>query len=221
MAEPNQAIKQLWQIIDTAPSSVLELRAIDPHRKQPPVTKHFRVTSCGSVKVCRTAFETHALRLNVGGYNCYVGMNPINPEFQGKAATDVDITCRKLLLIDIDRAATAKEPATDAEVDAARETADRIVDYIGNMGIDDPIRTMSGNGHHIYYKLPEFPNNEVSTRAVESFLKKLAIKFNNEAVKIDTTVSNASRITKVVGTIARKGLEAENRPYRMSVIYEK
>ena len=221
MTEPTQAIKQLWQIIDTGPSSVLELRAIDPHKKQPPVTQHFRATAYDSVEACCAAFEAHALQLNGVGYNCYVVMNPINTEFRGRAAADVDITCRKLLLVDIDRAATAKEPATDAEVDAARETADRVVAYIGSMGIDNPIRTMSGNGHHIYYKLPEFPNDKNSTRVVESFLKNLANKFNNEAVKIDTTVSNASRITKVVGTVARKGIESENRPYRMAVIYEK
>lgn len=221
MTEPIQAIKQLWKIIDTAPSSVIELRAIDPHKKQPPVTQHFRGTSYRSVEACRVAFEAHALHLNGSGYNCYVVMNPIKPEFQGRAAADVDIACRKLLLVDIDRAAPAKEPATDAEVDAARETADRVVAYISNMGIEPPIRTMSGNGHHIYYKLPEFPNDKESTRAVELLLKELANKFNNEVVKIDTTVSNASRITKVVGTIARKGLESENRPYRMAVIYEK
>ena len=45
---------------------------------------------------------------------------------------------------------------------------------------------------------------------------KLANKFDNEIVKIDTVVYNASRITKVVGTIARKGLESEGRPYRMA-----
>jgi hypothetical protein len=33
-------------------------------------------------------------------------------------------------------------------------------------------------------------------------------------------VFNASRITKVVGTVARKGLESEDRPYRMARVYE-
>ena len=49
-----------------------------------------------------------------------------------------------------------------------------------------------------------------------SLLKNLATEFDNDTVKIDTTVFNASRITKVVGTFARKGLESEGRPYRMA-----
>jgi hypothetical protein len=44
--------------------------------------------------------------------------------------------------------------------------------------------------------------------------KGLADKFDNNIVKVDTSVFNASRITKVVGTIARKGIESEGRPYR-------
>ena len=84
MTEPTQAIKQLWQIIDTGPSSVLELRAIDPHKKQPPVTQHFRATAYDSVEACCAAFEAHALQLNGVGYNCYVVMNPINTEFRGR-----------------------------------------------------------------------------------------------------------------------------------------
>ena len=79
---------------------------------------------------------------------------------------------------------------------------------------------MSGNGHHLYYVLSNFPNNEESTQAIQLFLKKLAAEFNNGLFKIDTTVSNASRITKVVGTIARKGIETDGRPYRMARLYE-
>jgi len=53
---------------------------------------------------------------------------------------------------------------------------------------------------------------------VQSLLKQLAAEFDNATVKIDTTVFNASRITKVVGTIARKGMESQGRPYRMAQV---
>ena len=80
----------------------------------------------------------------------------------------------------------------------------------------DPIRVMSGNGHHLYYVLPEVANDDGAKHYVQSLLKSLAAEFDNDTVKIDTTVFNASRITKVVGTVARKGLESEGRPYRMA-----
>jgi hypothetical protein len=64
--------------------------------------------------------------------------------------------------------------------------------------------------------LPEVANDDESKQYVQRLLKTLASEFDNETVKIDTTVFNASRITKVVGTVARKGLELEGRPYRMA-----
>ena len=38
--------------------------------------------------------------------------------------------------------------------------------------------------------------------------------FDTETHKVDTTVHNASRITKMIGTVARKGKESAGRPYR-------
>ena len=49
------------------------------------------------------------------------------------------------------------------------------------------------------------PNDEKSKALVEGALQELANKFNNGVVAVDTVVFNASRITKVPGTIARKG----------------
>jgi hypothetical protein len=50
-------------------------------------------------------------------------------------------------------------------------------------------------------------------------LHRLADRFDNDVVKIDTSVYNASRITKVVGTVARKGAEGPARPYRVAKLY--
>ena len=170
---------------------------------------------------CQKAFEAEALRLNADGYNIYIVMNPIRPDFKGGAATDQDIAYRDLVLIDIDRANTSKEPANDSEVEEARKLADAVEEHLNSKGCGNPIRTMSGNGHHLYYVLSNVQNDAEATRAIESFLQVLAAKFNNDAVKIDTTVSNASRITKVLGTVARKGIATAERPYRMAMKYEK
>lgn len=212
-------IKHTWTIIGTGKESVLELRAIWPPAvlsSKSPITKHFRATEFQSIEACKEAFESEALRLNGLGYNIYIVMNPIKPNFIGGAATDADIDYRDLLLIDIDRVEKKKEPATDDEVGVAGQLAEHVMAYLSELGWAEPIRVMSGNGHHLYYVLSNTPNNDVSKEYVQSLLKKLAAKFDNSIVKIDTSVFNASRITKVVGTVARKGIESEGRPYRMA-----
>ena len=219
MSNQRGEIKKLWQIIGTSSSSVLELRAIWPSGIQPikpPLTVHFRASDFADIEACKSAFEAEALRLNALGYNIYIVMNPIKSTFVGSAVKDEDISYRDLLLIDIDRVQKAKEPATDEEVEAAKQLADTVMGYLAANDWPEPIQVMSGNGHHLYYVLPAFQNDDEAKKYVQSLLKSLSSKFDNETVKIDTSVYNASRVTKVVGTIARKGLESEGRPYRMA-----
>ena len=68
--------------------------------------------------------------------------------------------------------------------------------------------------------LNDVPNTTEAATAVQQVLHNLAAKFDNADVKVDTAVYNASRITKVPGTIMRKGMESAGRPYRMAVVYE-
>lgn len=214
-------IKKMWSIFAVGESSVLELRALWPKgvgATQPPVNKHFCAKSYATRDDVRAAFEREALRLNVEGYNIYIVMNPIKPEFSGSAATDADVDFRDLLLIDIDRSGDTTVPATEAELDAAKQVADAIEAFMDTRGYADPIRVMSGNGHHLYYVLKDVPNTPEMKKEVQKLLKNLAGKFDTNMVKIDTGVFNASRITKVPGTIARKGMESVGRPYRMAVV---
>jgi hypothetical protein len=221
--DPKIEIKKMWTIFAVDAASVLELRALVPSgstMKSKPVIQHFRVSDYKDVDACKCAFENEALRLNSLGYNIYIVMNPIKADFKGYAAGDDDIAYRDLLLIDIDRAVKKVEPANDAEVEAARLTANQIVAYLSESGFSDPLRTMSGNGHHLYYVLKDAPNNKEFTATIQKVLQNLAREFDNAQVKVDTAVFNAARITKVPGTIMRKGLESDGRPFRMAVVHE-
>jgi hypothetical protein len=223
MFKAQTEIKKLWLIVATCNTSILELRAlwpagIIPEKKA--LSQIFRAKDYLSVVQCRAAFESEALRLNSLSYNIYIVMNPINESFQGKSAGDADISHRDLLLIDIDRAEKMVAPATDDEVEAARQVADAIKAFMEERGWSDPIRVMSGNGHHLYYMLADMPNNQESKLLIQTLLLTLAQRFDTDIVKVDTVVFNASRITKVPGTIARKGLESEGRSYRMAVLHE-
>lgn len=223
MSDSKLEIKKMWNIFAVGTTSVLELRALVPTggtMKAKPVTKHFRVKDYKNVACCKSAFEDEALRLSSLGFNIYIVMNPIKESFTGYAAGDGDIDYRDLLLIDIDRAVKKVEPANDAEIEAARLTANQIMAYLSERSFSDPLRTMSGNGHHLYYILKDVPNTPEVTAIVQQVLQKLAYKFDNTKVKVDTAVFNASRITKVLGTIMRKGTESEGRPFRMAVMHE-
>ncbi len=207
-----QEIKNLWRIKAVGSESIIELRAIKPSEI---ITKLFNGKNYKSVDKLKLAFEQEALELNAKDFNIYVVMNPINDSFTGQSASDKDIAYRDLLLIDIDRHDT-KNPANEVELEAAKFITGKIIDYLSNGGWDDPIKVMSGNGYHLYYILDNVANSEENKIAIKDFLKGLATKFDNNIVKVDTCVFNASRITKVVGTIARKGEESAERPYRMA-----
>ncbi len=215
-------LKKTWGLIAVGESSLLELRPLWPkgipdYKKAPSV--HFSVKDFESIAACKVAFEAKALELNQQGFNVYTVMNPIQPDFNGPgAAKDVDIRHRDLLLIDIDRVDDTSRPANQAELDAAKELALEIRDYLADRDWPKPIVLMSANGYHLYYILEGIPNDLESASLVRRFLKNLSNRFDNAVVGVDTKVYNASRITKVPGTIARKGIETHDRPYRMAEV---
>jgi hypothetical protein len=221
MIQPFNEIKNTWRIISSSQTSVLEMRAIAPsgfQNQMRSVIKHYRASEFTSIEALRLAFEYEALRLNAIGYNIYAVMNPIRSDFDGAAAKDCDISHREVMLIDIDRAQDTKNPATDEEVEKARHVGDAIVEFLSGCNFVEPIRVMSGNGHHLYYPLKNIENSEEAKDAIKTTLTCLNEIFGDSEFKIDTNVFNASRITKVLGTVARKGTSSVDRPYRMAVM---
>jgi len=215
MTSQQQEIKKLWRIKATGDDSVLELRAI----KGPEIiSKLFKGCDYLSRDELKLAFEKETLRLNAAGYNTYYVMNPIRPDFESGSVKDKDIDCRDLLLIDIDKVGHKGESSTDEELEAARLLSEKVADYLQYEGWGEPIRMMSGNGYHLYYILNNLPNDVQTKALVEGALRELAKRFNNNIVAVDTVVYNASRITKVPGTIAHKGLNTAERRHRMAVV---
>ena len=223
LLKPDQnELKKVWKLIAVGKDSVLEIRALWPKgvsNFQRHQVCHFNVKDFRSVDQCKVVFEEAVLTLNEQGYNLYTVMNPIRHDFVGPGgAKDADIRYRDLLLIDIDRSGNTAFPANQEELDASKMLAEQIRSYLNDRGWPEPIVVMSGNGYHLYYILGEIPNDSNAEALICTFLKSLAAKFNNSIVSVDTTVYNASRITKVPGTIMRKGDESIDRPYRMAVV---
>ena len=129
--------------------------------------------------------------------------------------TDEDIRYRRWLLIDVDPERPTGTSATDGEKAAAFEVLERVRTGLRGLGFSDPVTGDSGNGGHLLYPI-RFPNDPEVTKRVEFFLKMLDHEFSTEAVSIDTVVWNPARISKLYGTISRKGDDTKERPHRRS-----
>ncbi|MCA9261101.1 MAG: AAA family ATPase [Planctomycetales bacterium] len=171
----------------------------------------------------------------------YVTLNPVlrskfedNPSRQnrlsnGTAVRDVDIDRRRWLFVDLDAQRPSGTSASEVEKEAARRRAEAIVrvlrddfsaaDEDGSLqpveAWPEPLIADSGNGYHLLYPI-DLPNDDESLGIVQGFLRRLNSELGDDAVKIDTAVSNAARIIKLYGTPAMKGDSTPDRPHRPS-----
>lgn len=129
--------------------------------------------------------------------------------FAKTTTSDKDIISLQYLLIDCDPKRPAGISSSAAELSAAKAVHEKIVSDLGSPLVSG----MSGNGFHAIYK-----HDGSDPKQIQEFLQKLAQKYDTDAVKIDTTVYNPSRITKVLGTMTRKGENIPDRPWRKSVM---
>ena len=219
-SDPDE-MRRMWTIFKIGENNPISLRAIWPKDTSPPkptINKTYGAEKYPDLNDRQEAFVADAVRLNGDGYNIYIVMNPISPGFFGGSVSREDIECRRLLLIDIDRKAGTRQPATEQEVEEALCLANKIEAYLLESGWMDIAKVMSGNGAHLYCPIDDLPNDQRAKDAVQSVLKDLARKFDTDHLHVDQMVFDAPRITKVPGTIARKGTESADRPYRMALV---
>lgn len=212
-ADQRKAMAKMWSIFPVSQPDPLHIRAIwgkGVPSPRPPRNITFNEAAYPSITGRKEAFEDAAIRLNRQGYNIFTCFNRIRPDFDGDernghSVKDSHILRRRYLLIDIDPPNTC-QPATTDEERAVFVTAHKLeVDLFHSKG-NDPITVSSGNGAHIYLPV-DLPNDDASKALCKQMLRVFASKYNSLAANVDTSVFNASRITKVPGTIARKGVE--------------
>lgn len=204
----------MWQLFDEH-AGVLELRGI--RKGFPTKTKTISWQEFPeevSLQPMFDDFTDTALAWDAEGYNVYAVLNDIEEHFSGSSVKDGDISGRYYLFIDIDRAEKADCPASEEEVQHAIDLSNKIRRFMAAQGWVKPLTVMSGNGVHLYFYLNGMPNTPELTGKIRALLQLLGDKFDNGHVKVDPGVYNASRITKVIGTTAKKGIESPGRPYR-------
>jgi hypothetical protein len=160
----------------------------------------------------------------------YITLNPCKRELLARCANrlkayakvttkDHEILARCLLLLDFDPVRSSDISASDEEHVLALARAWEVRKILAEEGWPPGILADSGNGGHVVYRL-DLPNDDASTKLIENVLKGLALRFDDDRVKLDQTVFNASRIVKLWGTVARKGDHIPERPHRLSRILE-
>lgn len=160
----------------------------------------------------------------------YVTLNEVDPVLLSRAVnraksraavttSDDNINRRKWFLIDADPERAAGISSNDAEHLAALERVRAIRKCLAGEGWPEPILADSGNGGHLLYPV-DLPNDATTTVMINRCLRAIKERWSDEVVGIDTTVGNAARITKLYGTVARKGDHTDLRPHRLSSILE-
>ncbi len=131
--------------------------------------------------------------------------------------SDNDIVKRNWILIDVDSKRASGVSATNEEKNNSRIVSNKVFSFLRDIGFSEPICADSGNGYHLLYKI-DLPNDSESNNLIKNFLVVLDMFFSVAGAEVDKTVFNASRITKLYGTFARKGRSTEERPHRASTI---
>jgi hypothetical protein len=202
------------------PGDVFELRALSKDRGMPRVDFGFFDDVEEMAKAAADASGRYdgiytTLNPTLSALLARAPKNRIRRAGNGDTTSDRDVASRRSMLIDIDPVRPAGISSTDAEHEGALEMADRIRRELIEAGWPTPIFADSGNGAHLVFAV-ELPVDEGGL--IARVLKKLSKTYSTPELKVDEKVFNASRISKIYGTLTRKGENTEERPHRIARI---
>ena len=212
-----------------AQGAVVEIRILGiPGRGRPHQASGY-FTNFRQAAIAATLFDEKR-----GPAGVYFSLNEVNAallarsperitEYQADTTSDIDIIRRRWILIDVDPDRPKGISSSDEELESSRIVGTDIRDFLRDTHqFFEPVEAMSGNGWHLLFPV-DLANDEDSTRLVKATLCAVAARFGGDntppglpRVTVDTSVFNASRITKLYGTVARKGHGIDSRPHRRS-----
>ena len=147
-----------------------------------------------------------------GSANIYIGIN----ERTKINATKRDIHAVNFVVIDIDSVRPDKnQPANQQELDATIEVSKVILDWFADNDFCRPIRAMSGNGCHIWARIPRLPLTslemteqwELKVKQLYQQIKSILPDDLKQKVWIDS-IQDVTRIMKLIGTTSVKPNQA-------------
>jgi hypothetical protein len=202
------------------PGDVFELRGLQKGRSVPQVTAGYfnDMQQLAAAAIDRSGKDD----------GVYITLNPCNPALlarapanrvrqagNGDTTSDRDVQHRRHLLVDVDPVRPTGISSTDDEHAEALTLAATIADALTAMGWPEPIRADSGNGGHLIYGI-DLPVDDGGL--VKRVLAGLSQRFSSKTLKVDEKVFNPARISKMYGTLTKKGENTAERPHRLSRI---
>lgn len=172
---------------------------------------------------------TNLKRMNLKNTNVYITLNPPmdacyareqrdcfvqNP----KATTsDNDVSGLEWLMVDLDPKRPSGTSSSDEELQLAKNLGNKIFTFMGGLGFEKPLMAISGNGVHLLYRV-KLANTAENIEVLKKSLSALNLLFSTRLIGVDIKNFNPSRICKLYGTLAQKGIETDDRKHRMSQI---
>ena len=206
-------IIRFLELLHPADDALIEVRIMDKNKTY---SGYFKNKELLVEKLKKTNTQSNVyFTLNTINDACYSRKQKDNIEVSSTTTTDVNIVNRNWLFIDIDAKRPSDVSSNESELKSAVSLARDIFKYMRNFGFYEPIVCMSGNGAYLLYRI-NIPNTPENTELIKTCLQSLDMLFSNENADIDVSVFNPSRIAKIIGTIARKGSNTEDRPHLIS-----
>lgn len=132
----------------------------------------------------------------------------------GRSTGNKHVVAYNVIFLDFDPnkpEAHKDDPSTDAEHAACIEVAHQVNADLRSQGFPEPMILDSGNGCYLIYAT-DLPTD--LKLLVKAFTEAISAKYSNELVNVDRSVWGQARISRVPGTMNRKGTASEERPYR-------
>jgi hypothetical protein len=221
--DPAEILKFLSLVSE--PGQVIELRLLNVQLQG----QRLSVTMAGYFSK-RDLLVQSASKYSPYAQGAYITLNPVNPALLARSAnalriagkglalsSDTDVISRQWLPVDLDPIRPAGISSTDEEHENAITRTYELREALRVDGFPDPIVADSGNGGHLLYRI-DLPTNDDGV--IKRCLQALALRFDDDRVKVDLSVYNPSRIWKLYGTFSRKGDSVPDRPHRMARILE-
>lgn len=159
----------------------------------------------------------------------YFVLNDIDPSCYGRqqcekmvkspkiTTSDNDIIRRRWILCDFDPVRRSGTNSTDEMLELAHKKAQEVFKFLREHNVTTPIVCRSGNGWHLLIKVDVTVSDE-TTDVVKRFLKYLGSQFTDDKVDFDEKNFNNARISKLYSTVAKKGANLPEMPWRKSEI---
>lgn len=208
-----------WWSVFHEDGEVCEVRCIDANKVAPTMSGYYKSIDNLVRDVCKISLDER--------YQIYFVLNRIKDECYDRkqceqmmskvsnTTTDKDVEGIKWIFLDFDANHSAGIGSTDAQVELAKNKAHEVCKFLRENGFSKPVVGMSGNGYHAYIRC-NLANNEESEQLIKRFTSALGMLFSDENIKIDPSVKNAARLGKIFGSMARKGRNSKDRPWRYS-----